>query len=80
MNAEVSINGTLNFCAHSTPSKPTDLPRDNALIGQVDFVGDQQDLDVLRRQVLDLAHPLVDRLEAVLVVGAVDDHDAVGAC
>ena len=80
LKAEVSRNGTPKRCAHCRPDELTHLGRDDAVVLQIRLVGDEDDFDVLRRQVLDLVHPLVDGLEALLVRDAVHHDDAVRRC
>ncbi len=77
VNADVSTKSTPNFDATDLPDYPTHFGGDDAVVGQIDFVANKQYLDILRGEILDLIHPLVNRLEARLIGDTVSHNNTV---
>ena len=77
VKADVSMKSTPNLEATDRPSYATHFGGDHPFVGQVNLVADKQNPDIFGRQVLDLVHPLVNRLEARLVGHAVGYDDSV---
>ena len=77
VKADVSMKSIPNFVATDRPDYSTHLSRNHSLISQVGFIADQQYLDVFGSKVLDLVHPLVNRLEATLISHTVSHNDSV---
>ncbi len=79
LKADVSIKGTEKLRAVCWPFYPTKVGTYNSVIDQINFIGHKEDLDIVRSKILNLVHPLVDRLKTVLIINTIYDDNSVSA-